>query len=214
MINKKISTILAFSVVIILAIFLAGISFYLWRGVRLENNSVVSISKKNKNIACTEEAKICPDGSVVSRIAPSCKFASCPNENNSQKQINISNWQKYENEAYGFELTLLSGWEEYATSIVFGPKNATQISFELPTNDADWLKNNGSKKTAAVFNLTIYPISSNLKNDIPNRREIKRNGKYVVFYDRIDKITDYPEDFKLELFAQADEIIKTFKFIN
>ena len=28
--------------------------------------------------ACTEEAKLCPDGSAVGRVAPSCEFAACP----------------------------------------------------------------------------------------------------------------------------------------
>ncbi|MBI2481979.1 MAG: hypothetical protein HYV76_00160 [Candidatus Vogelbacteria bacterium] len=29
-------------------------------------------------IACTMEAKLCPDGTYVSRIAPNCEFAICP----------------------------------------------------------------------------------------------------------------------------------------
>lgn len=29
-------------------------------------------------VACTKEAKACPDGSVVGRIAPDCEFAPCP----------------------------------------------------------------------------------------------------------------------------------------
>lgn len=29
-------------------------------------------------IACTDEAKVCPDGSTVGRVAPSCEFAACP----------------------------------------------------------------------------------------------------------------------------------------
>ncbi len=28
--------------------------------------------------ACTEEAKICPDGSAVGRTGPDCEFAPCP----------------------------------------------------------------------------------------------------------------------------------------
>jgi hypothetical protein len=28
--------------------------------------------------ACTEEAKICPDGSAVGRTGPNCEFAPCP----------------------------------------------------------------------------------------------------------------------------------------
>jgi hypothetical protein len=33
---------------------------------------------QNKPIACTEEAKICPDGSAVGRVPPDCEFAPCP----------------------------------------------------------------------------------------------------------------------------------------
>jgi hypothetical protein len=29
-------------------------------------------------VACTQEAKICPDGSTVGRVGPNCEFASCP----------------------------------------------------------------------------------------------------------------------------------------
>ena len=31
-------------------------------------------------VACTEEAKICPDGSAVGRTGPNCEFAPCPGE--------------------------------------------------------------------------------------------------------------------------------------
>lgn len=31
-------------------------------------------------VACTMDAKICPDGSAVGRTAPDCEFASCPGE--------------------------------------------------------------------------------------------------------------------------------------
>src|SRR3989338_7539618 len=30
-------------------------------------------------VACTQEAKICPDGSAVGRTGPNCEFAACPN---------------------------------------------------------------------------------------------------------------------------------------
>ena len=30
--------------------------------------------------ACTEEAKVCPDGTSVSREGPDCEFAACPGE--------------------------------------------------------------------------------------------------------------------------------------
>jgi len=37
---------------------------------------------ESKQVYCTQEAKLCPDGSYVGRIGPDCKFAECPSENN------------------------------------------------------------------------------------------------------------------------------------
>lgn len=31
-----------------------------------------------KEISCTMEAKLCPDGSAVGRVGPNCEFAACP----------------------------------------------------------------------------------------------------------------------------------------
>ncbi|MDD5433145.1 MAG: hypothetical protein PHE77_00580 [Candidatus Pacebacteria bacterium] len=31
-----------------------------------------------KQVVCTEEAMLCPDGSYVSRVGPNCEFADCP----------------------------------------------------------------------------------------------------------------------------------------
>jgi len=44
--------------------------------VSLSISSVMNSSQKT--IACTEEAKICPDGSSVSRVGPKCEFSECP----------------------------------------------------------------------------------------------------------------------------------------
>ena len=30
--------------------------------------------------ACTQEAKLCPDGTAVSRTGPNCEFAPCPDQ--------------------------------------------------------------------------------------------------------------------------------------
>lgn len=31
-------------------------------------------------VACTLDAKLCPDGSSVGRVGPNCEFAPCPGE--------------------------------------------------------------------------------------------------------------------------------------
>ena len=38
-------------------------------------------------VACTQEAKVCPDGSTVSRIPPSCEFAACPDQTINQPPV-------------------------------------------------------------------------------------------------------------------------------
>lgn len=37
-----------------------------------------NFTNDNVNLACTEEAKLCPDGSAVGRTGPNCEFAPCP----------------------------------------------------------------------------------------------------------------------------------------
>jgi hypothetical protein len=42
--------------------------------------SLFAVSCIKEPVACTEEAKLCPDGSAVGRIPPNCEFAQCPSE--------------------------------------------------------------------------------------------------------------------------------------
>lgn len=50
--------------------------------------STVKAVTKTGTVACTMEAKVCPDGSTVGRTGPNCEFAACPtvllNGNSSQ----------------------------------------------------------------------------------------------------------------------------------
>jgi len=56
------------------------------------------------SIACTQEAKICPDGSSVGRSGPNCEFAPCPSSE-------VTNWQSYLNEGLNFQISYPGGWE-------------------------------------------------------------------------------------------------------
>lgn len=38
-------------------------------------------SPSDGNVRCPADVKQCPDGSYVSRMPPSCLFASCPDDN-------------------------------------------------------------------------------------------------------------------------------------
>lgn len=71
----------ALAITLVVLVIVAGAGIFFWQ------NS----SQTPEQIACTMEAKICPDGSAVGRTGPRCEFAACPGED-----INL--WQSYTDE--------------------------------------------------------------------------------------------------------------------
>lgn len=65
-------------VIAVLLIIVAGLVGYSI-GVRVAPvNDDEPMLEQPEVVACTMEAKMCPDGSYVGRIGPSCEFAPCP----------------------------------------------------------------------------------------------------------------------------------------
>jgi len=54
-----------------------------------------------RQVACTMEAKICPDGSSVGRTGPNCEFTACPDE--------TAGWETYNNAQRGFGIKYPAG---------------------------------------------------------------------------------------------------------
>jgi hypothetical protein len=46
----------------------------------LEKPGAGALPAPNEPVACTMDAKECPDGTYVGRVAPNCEFAPCPGE--------------------------------------------------------------------------------------------------------------------------------------
>jgi hypothetical protein len=63
-----------------LVILLAAGFFYRYE-IEKPKIPVVPSGGTNPGVACTDEAKVCPDGSAVGRTGPSCSFAICPPPN-------------------------------------------------------------------------------------------------------------------------------------
>lgn len=88
-------------VIIAIVLVAGGVGGYLY----IKNKNV------NKSVACTQEAKQCPDGSYVSRVAPKCEFAECPSVATST--FDTSDQKTYTNEKYGFSLNFPDRWIGY-----------------------------------------------------------------------------------------------------
>lgn len=56
----------------------------------LEVNKRSSVTPDPEPIACTMDAKVCPDGSAVGRTGPNCEFAPCPEESPKNDLIRVT----------------------------------------------------------------------------------------------------------------------------
>jgi hypothetical protein len=78
----------------IFLLIVVGISYYLY-----------NMQKRDLGpVACTLEAKICPDGTVVGRSGPKCEFTACPTQSKSAH----FNEKILDNDVYLTPLTLVS----------------------------------------------------------------------------------------------------------
>ena len=97
-------------IVIVVAIFLAaGI------GGGLYWNEMHKL--KSNNTACTQEAKICPDGKTyVGRTGPNCEFQECSKANNEQEAVNsdTKDWKIYIDIWNRFEFKYPASWKRVA----------------------------------------------------------------------------------------------------
>ncbi len=69
-----------YSILGIIILILVGVGFFIFKSP--EPVPVKNTITDNNPVACTMEAKQCPDGSYVGRSGPKCAFAECPSISN------------------------------------------------------------------------------------------------------------------------------------
>ena len=82
--NPKINTILG-ALLLLSCAFAAG--YFVWNfsqfNVVADNlGQYQKFQKGSKEVACTQEVKLCSNGSYVSRFGPDCEFAACDSQEN------------------------------------------------------------------------------------------------------------------------------------
>lgn len=55
------------------------------KNLNFQGNNQLQNQEQDKNIACSQEAKMCEDGSFISRTGPNCEFTECPTLDNKEK---------------------------------------------------------------------------------------------------------------------------------
>ena len=88
---KELTTVtpLSKAVALLLFILLPILSFLFGMNYQTIVNNINNVLPQQKG--CTYDAKICPDGSSVGRLPPSCEFAPCPTVSQKENKIPCSN---------------------------------------------------------------------------------------------------------------------------
>ena len=100
--------------VLVLAVIVCG-GILWWQKEELKNSQ--------EPVACTQEAKICPDGSAVGRTGPNCEFAECPVVSDK-----TAGWKTYVDSQNGFEFKYPGTFGADVWRPVFWPPTTTVIS--------------------------------------------------------------------------------------
>lgn len=104
----------------------------------------------NTPVACTDEAKICPDGTAVGRTGPQCAFADCPSV------VKEPTGTKFTNTAIGVSFTLPAGWYVMgSTGAKVDPKSYTTTTFVTIGNGP--YGSSISIQANKVTDLNVYP---------------------------------------------------------
>lgn len=164
-------------------------------------------------MACTKEAKLCPDGSTVGRTAPNCEFAKCPEPSS----VDTSTWKVYRNERYEFELKYPEEWKVETFTTNNGETNLSV--YNIATYEAEMRSLEGNEGTDAFpRSLWIMPIKINgsVEEFIQTKYAIKekpiiqqRDFPTGATAMEIEYLTDdWPGRHKLILFSNSKYVFE------
>jgi hypothetical protein len=162
----------------------------------------------SKQVACTLEARICPDGSAVGRTGPNCEFDTCP----SPTPDVTASWKTYTepNNEYSFKYP--SGWllldpsEGLQIEVYYQPDKTISVGEILIEKISASNYNNETQQSLITETKLISEINAKCKTEGTSKTWcfLKLEDKYLSIM--IVKEND------IEYNQTLDLILSTFKF--
>ncbi|MBI3379331.1 hypothetical protein HY029_01090 [Candidatus Gottesmanbacteria bacterium] len=192
--------------------------------------------------ACTQEAKLCPDGSSVSRTGINCEFAPCPQITitSSPTPDLMANWKTYSNSKLNFSAKYPPKWfiTEYQAGIGIGQNSLGSIALydslatQMKSSDKaifisvakinkNWSLDQWAKETKETLGLTTK-IRDEYIDSIPALRVSgefdfpKGNSKVIYVFTKKNEMgwIIYTIPKSGSPIPEFDQILSTFKFLD
>lgn len=192
---------------------------------------------QNEPVACTMEAKLCPDGSSVGRVPPSCEFAACPdqvaetpnpvvtpptdNGNETPKPVTTTNvvptsWKTYTDRLLTFKYPVTFdsdyiGMQEWPPKVTVNPGVFSCPGKAHVVDDRSYCVTQESEGAAGSSYIT-YHYLTNLKSE--------SKVASLEFTLRLPQCANYPETQMtacktqqdgLKLDQKVDQMVQTIK---
>lgn len=156
-------------IVLVVFILLGSAGFVAYKYSTLKPDGQTEENQQNKEqnqVACTQEAKQCPDGSFVSRTGPNCEFAECKDETLNPVLNGIEGWKIYTGADNLFEFKYPEDfWGEQDLKIYQKDCNYENFSGNCPEAKniiSQELKNQGITDFAKNISFLKVNFSNNL----------------------------------------------------
>lgn len=210
---------------------LAGTGGYIL-GMNSNKSSIVpiTVTPTIQQRACTDEAKICPDGTAVGRTGPNCEFAPCPSVDTATASSHIEdtlNWKIYTNSMYGYSFKYPSNWKyitreddiffndseyvdssHYLVALLLDHKNYVELKSEI-TKEKTIFQLDGRE---SVKHMVYFLRFTRMKGELPDPSSaVQEEGAYEVLIP-ISSGTLRMYSI-LEAKSSVEKILTTFKFI-
>lgn len=159
--EKKVKTIIFF-IGFVIVIGIGVVAYFFWTEIKQK----LAISRGGES--CQADAKICPDGTTLSRTLPGCQFPSCPG---GEKGLDITYWQEHSSEELALDFKYPEDWkiksEEMGLLELVNSKNENQKIMMLKT----------SASSPEALDMDLFEARDIEAGGYKAKREVFRNKK-------------------------------------
>ncbi|MDD5050722.1 MAG: hypothetical protein PHV93_03195 [Candidatus Pacebacteria bacterium] len=182
------------TITILIFLIIIGAVFLFW-----PKNGTAPIGTPTPSpVACTMEAKICPDGSSVGRVGPNCEFAECPGTPTSTQippasgDVTLSIGQKGNIGALAVTLNIIIGDSRCPTDVVCIQAGTVNVSVTL--SDGTQTLTRTMSLSDAPYSFGKYQVSiTSVTPARESQKEISAGQYRITFHVTSQKLAGLGE---------------------